>query len=273
MRRIIIIGASGFVGQALLAALSKSQFDVVGVSRTHKKGLAKVDSYDDCPAGDLLVHLAEESDIHQANLLGDSYLNKSHQITQRLCDKFKGNVIYCSSAAVYGDKNHQASKESDVVKGANIYSQLKLLNEQTVLERGGCVLRLSNLYGEGMSPNNVLSDILSQVGQVGPLRLRSTDPIRDFLYIDDLVRLISIIAERFQSGVYNVGAGEGISIRALAETVLSVYGEANREIESMNTGSQESVNFLDTSKVLEMFDWKPKHSLKDNLNILKQGSI
>ena len=42
MRRIVIIGASGFVGQALMASLSKSQLDVIGVSRSKKKGLVQV---------------------------------------------------------------------------------------------------------------------------------------------------------------------------------------------------------------------------------------
>jgi nucleoside-diphosphate-sugar epimerase len=273
MRRIVIIGASGFVGQALMASLSKSQLDVIGVSRSKKKGLVQVGSYNDCPAGDLLIHLAEEPDINKANMLGEPYLQESHLFTQALCTKFNGKVIYCSSSVVYGDKNLRASTENDSVKGANTYSQLKILNEQTVLRHRGCVLRLVNLYGTGMSPNNVLSDILAQIGQAGPLRLRSTTPVRDFLFIDDLVRLISIIIENFHPGLFNVGAGLGVSIRELAETVLSVYGDVNREIEPVNSGVQKSINFLDTSKVFETFGWQPRHSLKNNLNMIKQSRI
>jgi nucleoside-diphosphate-sugar epimerase len=270
--KIVIIGASGFVGSALTLHLNQDQNSVTGVSRYAKPGLVQVDSYRDCPKGDVLIHLAEESDIHKANLLGEDYLNESNALTLALCEKFVSKVIYCSSAAVYGDKNTQANTEHDLLLDTNLYSKLKIQNEKIVLEHGGCVLRLANLYGVGMSANNVLSDILIQIGKPGPVRLRSTAPIRDFLYIQDLVSAISLMIDGFQSGVFNVGSGVGLSIAKLAETVLSVSGEANREIISVNPNNQDSINFLDTSKISSVLGWRPKHPLQENIHSMLENS-
>jgi nucleoside-diphosphate-sugar epimerase len=265
MIKIVIIGASGFVGRSLTLNLKNNQYIVTGVSRTPSPELLHVNHYRDCPSGDVLIHLAEESDINKANLLGETYLRESNALTLELCDKFEGKVIYCSSAAVYGDKNKEPNTEQNSVFPSNLYSKLKLQNERIVLDRGGCVLRLANLYGFGMSANNVLSDILNQVGKAGPVTLRNTSPIRDFLYIQDLITAIYLMIGNFHSGLFNVGSGIGISIEKLAEIVLFAAGESERDLISLHANKQDSINYLDTSKITTILGWYPKLTLQENI--------
>lgn len=273
MNEIIVIGASGFVGRALTLYLNEHQYSFKGVSRSNKEGLTQVHSYRDCPSGKLLIHLAEESDIHKANSLGEEYLIESNTTTQHLCDKFEGKVIYCSSAAVYGDKNKQANSEQSPIVESSLYSRLKRLNEKTVLDRGGCVLRVANIYGGDMSVNNVLSDIINQIGRLGPVRLRSTSPIRDFLYIQDLISAIALVIDDFHSGLFNVGSGAGFSIEELAKIILAVSGETKRQIISVNTEQQFSVNFLDTTKIKSVYGWHPRLPLQENIRIMLQNRV
>ncbi|MFT6991080.1 MAG: UDP-glucose 4-epimerase [Paraglaciecola sp.] len=265
MPKIVIIGASGFVGSALTLSLKQSQYDVAPVSRSKTSEFISVESYKNCPSGDLLIHLAEEPDRGKANSLGEKYLTEATTLTAKLCNRFKGKVIYCSSAVVYGDQNSQPYTEQDKVVVSDLYSKIKLQNENEVIKQGGCALRLANLFGLGMSVNNVLSDILRQIDDTGPVKLRNTSPIRDFLYIQDLVSLLRLLIDDFHPGLFNIGSGEGISIGNLAKTALLVAGQNKREILSENTDNIASMNVLDISKINKQIGWSPCYPLSENL--------
>lgn len=270
MRKIVVIGANGFVGKALCLSSNSQHIEIIGVSRTPNPNLLQVDSYNDCPDGDILLHLAEESDRNKANCLGDSYFIHSTTMTENLCARFKGRVIYCSSAVVYGDKNKRANRECDPVYATDLYSKLKLHNENVVVSQGGCVLRIANLFGTGMSQNNVFSDIVNQIGGNEPIRLQNTVPIRDFLYIQDLIASLRLLFDDFHSGIFNAGSGKGTSVGDLAKLVLALSGQAHRDVESVSNSKLESVNILDTTKINDLLGWEPKFSLQESIkNMLK----
>jgi UDP-glucose 4-epimerase len=271
VKKVVVIGASGFVGRALNLPFNSNAYEIVGVSRNALEGQLQIDAYKNCPSGDMLIHLAEESDRNKANLLGDKYLLDSLAMTKYLCEKFDGQVIYCSSAVVYGDKNSKASLESDSVFDSDLYSKLKLQNEKIVLNQGGCVLRIANLYGNGMSQNNVLSDIIKQIDSPDAVKLKNIYPIRDFLHIDELVTVFHLLINNFHSGIFNVGSGQTTSIGDLAAMILSLSGQSHREIISGSEKTQDSINFLNISKMTNELGWYPKLSLRENLkNMIKR---
>ena len=82
--RVIVTGASGFLGRAVLASLSASGIDCVGVSRRAGAGLTQVASYRDTPHGDVLVHLAEANDRAWVNAQGADYEAEAVAIFQAL---------------------------------------------------------------------------------------------------------------------------------------------------------------------------------------------
>ena len=61
---------------------------------------------------------------------------------------------------VYGDENKEPCRVDMPVIANDAYSKLKLRNEQIVLDSGGVVVRLSNLFGIGMTTGTVMSDIV-----------------------------------------------------------------------------------------------------------------
>ena len=73
-----------------------------------------------------------------------------------------------------------------------------------------------------MAENNVLSKILSQVSNGGPINLRNLSPVRDFILIDDVLSALELLIIKANSGVFNVSSGGGHSIKDLAETVLKI---------------------------------------------------
>jgi UDP-glucose 4-epimerase len=273
VKKVVVIGASGFVGKALNLPFNNEAYEIIGVSRHAAEGQLQIDSYKNCPTGDMLIHLAEESDRNKANHLGDKYFFDSLAMTKDMCERFDGQVIYCSSAVVYGDKNTKASVEGDSVFASDLYSKLKLQNEKIVVDQGGCALRIANLYGTGMSQNNVLSDIIKQIDSSEVMKLKNIYPIRDFLHIYELVTVFHLLINDFHSGIFNVGSGQGTSVGDLAAMVLSLSGQSQREIISGSEKTQDSINFLDTSKITNELGWYPKLTLRENLKNMLTNEV
>lgn len=274
MKKVILTGASGFVGKGLTTYLTVNGIDVIPVSRSKRDGFYTIDSYFDCPLEGLLIHLAEESNQSKVNLLGESYLKESIKLTSYLAGHYKKNMVYISSTVVYGDKNPFPNSEDNEVRVGDLYSKIKLRNEKIVLENGGLVLRIANLYGRGMSSNNVMSDILAQIDGDGPITVRNASPIRDFLSVDDLFSALLSILKVPCSGIINIGSGEGTSIFQLANIILSIFGQENRKIVSIQNDNVSSTNVLDIRKIKELTNWKPAAGLDQHLTrLIRTGEI
>lgn len=266
--KIIVTGASGFLGRALMQDLARTGIDAVGVSRHPCRGCIQVESYTDAPGGDVLVHLAEASDRAYAQANSPLYEQRSLATLDVLQSKGFSRVVYASSAVLYGDQEQSLRKVGDPVHEFDAYTRLKLASEKSVLDRGGIVARLVNLYGPGMAEGNVLSTILGQIWQDGPVRVLDVTPVRDFLWIVDAARALSLMATGEASGVFNVGSGQGVSIRELANLVLGAAGQAGRPVESVRVGSRFSRLVVDITHTKDVLGWCPAVTLVEGISTL-----
>jgi len=268
MKTVVLTGASGFVGSNLSSQLKQLGANVIAVSRRQFSGMIKVDDYADSPMGDVLVHLGEESDRALVNRQGESYLNEANRVVQTLLSRGYKRVIYASSGAVYGDNNPKPNKTGDAVFANDIYNKVKLSNEELILAAGGLVVRLSNLYGEGMAVNTVVSNILFQVPGEGPLSVHDVAPVRDYLHISDAVKALALAAYSDHSGIINVGTGIGTNVRRLAEIACVAACQPDREVKSIMSFSRTSINILDISDTRIILDWTPRADLAECLRSL-----
>ena len=265
MTTVIVTGAAGFVGRSLTAHLAGRGVRAVAVSRRVAPGFHQVRDYGEIPEGDVVVHLAEESDRAKVNRLGEAYAHQAADVVKALCRRFGGGTIYASSGAVYGDQHDGPCGVDMPVAATDVYSRLKLANERIVLDAGGTAVRLSNLFGDGMAANNVLSDIIRQLPREEPLRIRDGGPVRDFLSVTDAASALGLIAASNRRGITNVGSGTGISVKALARLLLKLAGQESREIVETRPSSARSVNVLDISATAKAYGWKPAAALEDEL--------
>ena len=268
MATVVITGATGFLGRFLTAHLASRGLTIIPVSRRSFPGIYQVQDYSQSPGGDVLIHLAEEPDRSKGNRLGETYLLKAASVIRVLSGRHYRRIIYASSGVVYGDQNECPCRVDMPVFATDVYSNSKLTNEQMVLDSGGAVVRLSNLFGNGMAVNNVMSDIIRQIPGIGALRVRDDKPIRDFLPVSDAASAFSLIVESNCCGIVNVGSGIGISVKALAELSLASVGQEAREIVATEPSSRRSINVLDISETTKILGWSPTSSLNDYLGQL-----
>lgn len=268
--KVIVIGASGFLGAKIVATLQQRPgVTVQPVSRRPGQNWTQVDDYSATPDGDVLVHLAEDSDRRRANEAGEGYATGIRRTLEALLAKKYRRVVYASSAVLYGDESMLPHGVTDPIKVSDIYTRIKSESEMMVLGRaGGVVVRLANLYGPGMSESNVLSAILAQIPGEGDVRLWDTSPVRDFLWIDDAAEAMAVIALGDAEGIYNLGSGHGYSVGDIANSALALTNETRRGILATHPSSRSSHLMLDIDETKRVFDWEPKTSLKVGLEHL-----
>ena len=276
----VVTGASGFIGRATVAAFARRGAPVLAVSR-HALDMkqpirtARVISYSELkpPAADcVLLHLAEPRDIDPAMDIGDVYIAERRAVLADLLAKNWGHVVYASSAAVYGDDAAAPHRTNDTIRPRGSYARAKAACERDVLARGGAVARLSNVYGPGMAPNNVLSDILRQIPGEGPLTVHERDPVRDYLWIEDAGEGLVTLAISRKPGIFNFGTGVGTSVESLAYMALDRGGQHGRPVKDSGETGKASRLVLDISTTTDELEWTPNVALAQGLaNLL--GSI
>ncbi len=269
--KVIVTGASGFVGQRVVRELIGRGVKTCAVARhpVEFPNSVVVDNYSDTPIGDILIHLAENPNRAQVNEIGDAYLSRAVALANSLVSKGYQRIVYASSAVVYGDREKKRHKPIDPVLASDVYAQSKIECEMLFHNNSGVIARISNLYGAGMSTENVVSRVIQQVRCAGAVKVRSDKPIRDFLWVDDASNALVEMALGKAKGIYNVASGRAVSVGELIDIALLSSGadkHLNRSLTKSN--NEHSTIMLDISDTSDSFGWTPKMNLEDGLELL-----
>ena len=273
--KVVVTGASGFLAANVLGALAAHQnVDAIAVTRREISGWRRVADYSQSPVGDVLIHLAENNDRAQVAKAGQAYEKQVLTTLAALLGKGYRRVVYASSAVLYGDADTRGHLSNDPIRIDDAYSRIKRLSELVVLKlSGGVVVRLANIYGPGMSQNNVMTTILRQIPGTGPLEVMDTNPVRDFVWVQDAAEgIVALALGHFtngnEGGLYNMGTGIGTSIGALASMALEIAGQTDRPVKAKCSSERQSSLVLDSSDTTATCGWKPKTSLQQGLSRL-----
>tara|TARA_A100001011_G_scaffold277140_1_gene286794 strand:- start:1748 stop:2569 length:822 start_codon:yes stop_codon:yes gene_type:complete len=266
--KILITGSSGFLGSSLSTFLYKKGINCISISRRDFKGSKKVENYRHTPDADIIIHLAQCNDRNYVNNQNSDYVKENLEIMKCLVNKNYKKFIYISSASVYGDKNKFPRKTTDITTPYDTYSVIKKSCENIVLQKKGFILRLSNIYGHGMSNKNVMSKIIKKVSNKELITLDNGCSVRDFIWIEDVFEaILKIIELDVDNYIYNIGSGIGVSIKELASCIQLVY-RTNLPIIFKNKEEFLSSIVLDISDTKEKLEWEPRVSLEKGISYI-----
>lgn len=246
-KRILITGAAGFIGSALVHALNGRGFenilvtDVLG-SDEKWKNLSPL-KFDDYLQADELIsaiefntlgpidtvfHLGACSSTTEKN--GDYLIQNNYRYTQTLAEwalASEARFVYASSAATYGDGLlGMNDRDEDIAKlrPLNLYGYSKHLFDLHAQRRGYLKDIVGIKYFNVFGPNeyhkgdmrSLVCKAYHQIVETGGIRLfKSYKPeyadgeqMRDFVYVKDAVEMTLHLANtRKAGGLFNVGSG------------------------------------------------------------------
>ena len=225
-----VTGASGFVGSAVVAAFIARGATVVGIPHA-KDGPV----YPEVPAVDLVVHAGGGGGIADADADPAADLRAHARSTLELLEAQRAGrfrrLVLVSSAAVYGRADGLVPEDEPPrpLAAYGVSKRAAELYAQAHGDRYGLdvvVARLGNPYGPGQRKLVVHDLAVRALTEGAPLVMRgSGSAVRDFLHVADAARALVLCAEKASPGaVLNLGSGQPVSIRALAQHVAVAAG-------------------------------------------------
>lgn len=214
---------------------------------------------------DAVVHLAGLSNPRKANQEPDIARRINVDITIRLLNAGRYFVL-ASSYLLYKPREtpFKANEETPVEADLPPYEQSKFLAERAVSELGNnLVCRFANNYGPGQAHGFLVPDatqrIMSSQGQV---EIFDPESVRDFIFVRDTAAGLATLVEKNCAGVFNIGSGEGHTIRQVYDIIKNRLGRPALEyLEKSNT-----IRFLvaDVGKI-KRAGWQPSISLEEGI--------
>ena len=154
-----------------------------------------------------------------------------------LCAEKNIKFIYFSSGGtIYGNNSHEKFLETDLREPISYYGLSKQIIEDSILFENRranlryLIIRPSNPFGPGQSLNGIQGLIAVAIGKImanEPLVIWGDgSSVRDYIYIDDLVKMISeIIDKDIENEIINIGSGIGYSINDIISHLKNIVGE------------------------------------------------
>lgn len=281
--RCLISGVAGFVGSNIAAKLLELDYEVYGCDdmsfgdkRNIPDGLAWMDmGFENAGERylseyDVLIHAATKNIIWSQSHPVPTFISNGVD-TIKFFQKFKGKIIYLSSASVYNNAKNFPTKEETETHVVNAYDASKLIVELFLQERGDqSTLRLSNVIGENQRPDNpycgVVAKMIHSCLNGDPIIINGTGThTRDYTYVGDVVNAV-IKAVEFPpiNTCVNISTEKETSVIALGEMIAKAIGvpfdpryAPARAIDTITR------RVLGNHKAKRMLDWYPKTSLEE----------
>jgi nucleoside-diphosphate-sugar epimerase len=243
--RVLITGASGFIGKQLAGALAKEGWQVraagrdlsrlpaiSGVERVTMPDLAHQADWSELLDGVThVVHLAGLA--HAPGMLPDQLYTRINaegagELASAARDRVERFVFMSSVRAQAGLAADRAIRESDVAAPTDTYGRTKLEGERLVAASGVpfTVLRPAVVYGQGVKGNIAALATLAKTPM--PLPFAGLDNRRSLLALDNLVSAISLVlgAKEAANGTFLVADAEPISVTDLVAAMREGLGRS-----------------------------------------------
>jgi nucleoside-diphosphate-sugar epimerase len=297
MERILVTGATGFVGSCLARRLvsighevhiltreSSNKWrihDIAADLKDHHVDLRDIDRLENVISNirpTVVYHLAtyggysfqkETASIIESNLYGTVNLLTA-------CEKVGFDYfVNTGSSSEYGIKN-SPMREDDLAEplgdygvsklAATLYCRSKAIQDNLPI----ITLRLFSPYGPWDDPRRLIPYVISSFLRNESPKLSTPNSVRDYIYIDDVIDFYVRAAKNLPSGnVYNVGSGNQYTIGEVVNDIQKDFkGNIGPVWGSVNAQRAEPKTWrADMSKTLQAVNWEPKVSISDGLRL------
>ncbi len=294
-KNIVVTGGAGFIGSHLVDELIKRENNVFILDNLRYGLLENINLKAEFIRFDVMGDWRELSELFKRyqidevyHLVAEPYIPECYEFPEIFLDvnvigvmnvllacKKSGvkKILHYSSSEVYGSCEGKISEKTPI-NPQSTYAVSKLAGDRlcfTFFKEHNIpvvILRQFNMYGPRGSHKYVIPEIISQLLKSNQIRLGNIKAERDFLYVEDGVKMAIEIMEKGEIGeTYNLGSGGYISIEKIANLIAGIMG---KKIE-IKTDKRRLRPFdvqrlwCDNNKIYEIIKQRPENSLKEGL--------
>jgi UDP-glucose 4-epimerase len=302
--RVLVTGGAGYIGSVVSEELIKDDHEVVvydSLYKGHRQAVAKEAEFVEADLRDIetltrtLRDHQVEAVIHMAadSLVGESYENPAKYYDNNVVSGLAllnamrltevQQIVFSSTAAVYGEPEKQPIEEDDLTNPTNPYGETKLALERVMhwYERAYGLRYASLRYfnaagatdkcGEVHDPESHLIPIILQVaaGKRSHVEIFGDDYgtsdgtcVRDYIHVIDLARahVLALNVLRDGSRIYNLGCGgSGYSVRQVIETAREVTKHDIPTKTGPRRAGDPAVLIASSEKIKRELGWQPQY--------------
>lgn len=284
--KILVTGASGYIGKHLCNKLHKEGHDITKLANKNSGSdykIVDITSYksvkEQILGYDFVIHLAclslplcikNPQYGHEVNVNGTNNI-------ARACAEKNIKLLIVSSSEVYGNPKELPITENIAKKPISIYGNQKLLAENCCIywsRKLGLrysIIRLFNVFGPAfdMEKRNTVESIFIQNAmlQKNILINGGYNNSRDFLYIDDAIYALHkaiINFNEIQDKTLNIASGIETSLVDLAYSVCDIFNQS-RDIVNVTYEGSSLRSQADISLAKSLINFEPKISITEGL--------
>jgi len=300
-KKILITGATGFVGANLLRKLIDSKNDIHVIIRSTSNLWRINDIIDKVNAHvcdltnresveKLVLKIKPQIIFHLAVYGGYQFQEESLKIIDtnligiinllNACCKIGFECfINTGSSSEYGLKNKPMS-ENDLLEPINDYGIAKAaatLYCQAIGRRENLpifTLRLFSPYGYYEGPTRLIPYLIISCLKNKELKIFTPDAVRDFIFIEDLIKAYFMIVENKEGAlpgdIFNIGSGEQYTVKEIFEIIKKLTKYTKKpKWGKMENDNREIKNLkmwiANISKSKIFLNWSPEYSIENGL--------
>jgi nucleoside-diphosphate-sugar epimerase len=289
VKRILITGASGFIGRHVVASLADQGYEIHAVDLRRGPSAANViwhetNLLDTKQVSDLfrtilpthLLHFAwyAEHGKFWSSPLNLDWVAASIGLFKSFAEAGGRRAVFAGSCAEYDWAGSEPLVEDKTpCEPGSLYGGCKNATRQVVQsyasQAGVSVAwgRIFFLYGPDENPNRLIPSILRPMLEGKPGYCRSGDHVRDLLHVYDVAFAFVALLQSEVKGPVNIGSGDRITLGEVSRRVARIVGREDLLTVDRQPPTPENpaVILADVNRLRREVGWKPRYDLTSGL--------